>query len=214
MPLLKRWLLKLKCFYNLSYINIFFYGFPDELREDLGVVLSIIPKANNHLSFALDYIKYQYKDTTIKFPYRIYIKDVSDKKVNRLNEQQKMILHCIYSRSNDGYVRQKHIKALLNMDYCDWAIPYVVKVCDEYVVEILEMVYDILKDQNTDCFKRFCLNNTENFLRGYCRMVSYWNCYYRCKYSKFSEYIGRKLFTECFGYTKTLEKNNTQGLTT
>lgn len=209
MPSLHRLLLKLKSTCNSYYINTFLYGFPKDLREDLGEVLNLIPRrTNGTLSASDNHIIYLYKNIKIKFPYRIYIKDVPDDKVNGLNEQQRMILHCIYSRSNDGYVRQKHIKALLNIDYCDWAIPYVVKVCDEYVVEILEMVYDILKNQDTDCFKRFCLDNTENFLRGYFRMVSYWNCFYRDRYPRFREYIGRKLYRECFGYTRALEKKH------
>ncbi|MFC0562328.1 hypothetical protein [Halalkalibacter alkalisediminis] len=77
-----------------------------------------------------------------------------------------MIMHCIYSRSCDGFVRQKHLKSLLLMDYEDWAIPYIVKVCDEYIVEILEMTYDILKEQDTERIKRFCLENMERFAKA------------------------------------------------
>ena len=117
-----------------------------------------------------------------------------------------MILHCIYSRSCDGFVRQKHLNSLLLMDYEDWAIPYIVKICDEYVVEILEMTYDILKDQDTERIKRFCLENIVSFCKSYSRMISYWNEFYRYRYNNFQQYIGRKLFRECFGYSRSMER--------
>jgi hypothetical protein len=122
-----------------------------------------------------------------------------NKAINKLNDTEKLILHCIYSRSCDGYARQKHIKALLSADFLNWTIPYIVKVCDEYVIEILQMVYDNLKDKNTEVFKDFCYDDRKSFCRSYSRMHSYWNEYYRSDYYKFEEYIGYKLFVECFG---------------
>ena len=92
------------------------------------------------------------------------------------------------------------------MVYADWAIPYIFKLCDEYVVEILEITYDILKDKDTERIKRFCLENVQLFCKSYARMISYWNEYYRHKYFNFHEYIGRKLFRDCFGYTRSLER--------
>lgn len=209
MSSLHRPLFKLLNIRNSYYIDKFSHGFPDELRNDVCKVIHLIPKANyNNLSFGTskDFINYKFNTTAIMFPYRMYFQDVPDNILNTLNEQQRMILHCMYSRNSNGYVRQKHIEALLCMEYCDWAIPYVVKVCDEYVVEILEMVYELLRAQDTERFKRFCLNNSKSFVKSHCRMVSYWNCFYRHRYPKFRKYIGRKLFRECFGYTRSLEK--------
>lgn len=34
-------------------------------------------------------------------------------------------------------MREKHIKAILKEDYPDWTLPYILKLSDEYVVEIL-----------------------------------------------------------------------------
>jgi len=92
------------------------------------------------------------------------------------------------------------------MDYSDWAIPYIVKVCDEYVAEILEMAYRILKEQDTERIKIFCLENVQSFCKSYARMTSYWNEFYRYRYRNFHQYIGRKLFRECFGYSRVLER--------
>ncbi|USK68523.1 hypothetical protein [Peribacillus asahii] len=190
-------------------------GFPNNLRDDVIKVIGLIPqKPYNNVTIgeSQDTVEYFQDDNVIKFPYRIYYIDISDKFIDNLSVQQKMILHCIYSRSCDGFVRQKHLNSLLLMDYEDWAIPYIVKICDEYVVEILEMTYDILKEQDTEPIKRFCLENIGTFCKSYSRMISYWNEYYRYKYNNFQQYIGRKLFRDCFGYSKSMERRKSRDL--
>ena len=81
----------------------------------------ISQKTYNHVTIgeSQDVVEYFQDDNLIKFPYRIYYIDHSDIFVDSLSEQQEMILHCIYSRSCDGYVRQKHLNSLLMMDYED-----------------------------------------------------------------------------------------------
>jgi hypothetical protein len=188
---------------------MFHDGFPNYLRDDVTKAFRLITyKTYNNVTIGVseDNIQYFQDDNVIRFPYRIYYNDISDEVIDNLSVRQKMILHCIYSRSCDGFVRQKHCYSLLQMDYEDWAIPYIVKICDEYVVEILEMTYDILKEQDTERIKRFCLENIAPFCKSYNRMISYWNEYYRCRYKNFHHYIGRKLFRECFGYSKSMER--------
>ena len=51
--------------------------------------------------------------------------------------------------------RQKHLNALILMDFEDWAIPYIIKICDEYVVKIVAMTYEILKEKDTTSIRRF-----------------------------------------------------------
>lgn len=184
-------------------------GFPKHLNEDVTTVVGMIPhKTYNHVTIAVseDTIHYFQNNTVIRFPYRTYYIDSSDAVIEKLSLQQKMILHCIYSRSCDGFVRQKHFYSLLQMDYEDWAIPYIVKICDEYVVEIIELAYAILKEQDTERIKRFCLENIVPLCKSYNRMISYWNEFYRYRYNHFQTYIGRKLFRDCFGYSKSMER--------
>lgn len=71
-----------------------------------------------------------------------------------------------------------------------------------------QLTYRILKEQNTECFKKFCCENNKLFCKSYARMTSYWNEFYRDKYSQFYKYIGRRLFKECFGYSRALERSN------
>lgn len=194
---------------------MFHNGFPNDLKDDVTKVIGLIAdKTYNNLTIDVsqDFIQYHQYNRVIRFPYRIYYVDNSDEVTEYLSEQQKMILHCIYSRSCEGFVRQKHLRSLLLMDYEDWAIPYIVKICDEYVMEILEMTYEILKDQDTEKIKNFCSENKETFCKSYNRMISYWNEYYRHEYTNFHCYVGRKLFRECFGYSKSLDYKNKIGL--
>ncbi len=142
----------------------------------------------------------------IKMPYRIYVSDKFAASSN-LTERQKIIYHCIFSRSCDGYVRQKHIEALLGQDTPEWAMPYVIKICDEYVKEILETVYLKLCGTNCEKYKALCAINFDYFKLGHCRMISYWNEYYRNGCYRYKEYIGKKLYDECFGYNKTGQKS-------
>lgn len=185
-------------------------GFPEYLRDDVITVIKRITKQPNNINLdkTQETIEYLQGEDIIKFPYRIYNIDNSNEFIGNLNVKQKMILHCIYSRNCDGFVRQKHLNALLLMDYEDWAIPYIVKICDEYVVEVLETIYDFLKEQDTEPIKKFCSENMDSFCKSYNRMISYWNEFHKDKYNNFNNYIGRKLFRECFGYSKSMEKRS------
>jgi hypothetical protein len=188
---------------------LFQNGFPRNLSDDVSRVVELITlKTYNNVSISTsEYsVEYYLEGNLIIFPYRLYSIDISEEVIDKLSLQQKMILHCIYSRSCDGFIRQKHIQALLRMDYKNWTIPYIIKLSDEYVIEILEMIYDILKDQDNQKIKEFCLENVQSFCKSYARMISYWNEFYRDEYLDFHKYIGRKLFRECFGYSRTLER--------
>ena len=184
-------------------------GFPNDLREDVARVIKLISHEtyyNVGMSTSQQTIQYSQNNVVIKFPYRIYNINFPEEDLSKLSLQQKMIMHCIYTRSCDGFIREKHLQSLLLMDYPDWAIPYIVKLCDEYVIEILEVAYDILKEQDTERIKRFCFENTQSFCKSYARMTSYWNEFYRDRCYNFHKYIGRKLFRECFGYSRALER--------
>jgi len=184
-------------------------GFPNDLKNDLLKVTQLIPQitySNINIGVSEENIQYLADGYSIEFPYRMYFINISDDVLTELSIQQKMILHCIYTRSCNGYIRQQHLKSLLLMDFADWTIPYIVKLCDEYIVEVLEMTYDILKDRDNEQFKRFCSDNVQSFSKSYDRMISYWNEYYRDKYSYFKKYVGRKLFRECFGYSNSIKQ--------
>ena len=114
-------------------------GFPKYLRNEVSKAVNHIPlKTYSYVNRGTteQSIEYIQESNLIRFPYRIYYTNVSDEVFSELSIEQEVVLHCIYTRSCDGYVRQKHLKSLLLMAYPDWAIPYIVKLCDEYVIEM------------------------------------------------------------------------------
>lgn len=142
---------------------------------------------------------------TIRFPYRIYLPDSLDGMA--LPPARAAMLHCLFSRSHDGFVRQRHIQALLDGEPPEWALPYIVEVCGEYVVQILDLVYSRLRDRDTSSYAELCRLNLPHFLYVHARMISYWNEFYRwgtCR--RYRDYVGRALFQQCFGYTRSLER--------
>ncbi len=182
---------------------MFSCAFPRDLKENLNKVMEILPAETfNNVPFVTggDNIAYTLGDSVVEIPYRMYLLDVSDAAYETLSHTQKQILCCIYTRSCDGYLREKYLRKLLDMPIQPWIIPFIVKLCDEYVLEILEILYDKLKDRDNTDIRAFCLKNKSAIRKSYARMISYYNVYYRRYEWNFREYIGRKLFEECLGY--------------
>lgn len=190
--------------------RMFEESFPKSLRQDVVFVCGKIAEktcndalggqSEQSLSWIL------LNGEKITFPYRVYYPDELENTQEGFTAAQQIIYHCIFSRSCNGYVREKHVRALLAAEMPDWAMPYIIKVCDEYVIEIPELVYGCLKDADTTLYKELCKKNLPLFLYGYRRMISYWNEFYRSECPEYAQYIGRRLYQECFGYTRAMEK--------
>ncbi len=185
-------------------------AFPKHLAADVEVVcnaLRITDEERGGVWYHDHTTRWQLSSgEKIRIPYRIYIGDDLIFP-NQMTAQQKLIYHCVCSRNHNGYIRQKHIEALLDSDPPEWAKPYVIKICDEYVIEILEVVYLKLKDKNCEEYKILCDMNIDYIKLGHSRMISYWNEFYRWDCYRYQEYIGKKLYKECFGYHKTGQKS-------
>lgn len=188
---------------------MFYNAFPSGLRESLNVVIETLPNNTfNNVPFAIsdNSITYTLKNHVVDIPYRMYLLDIADAKYENQNQIQKQILCCIYTRSCDGYIREKYLRRLLDMPIEEWVIPFIVKLCDEYVLEILDIIYDKLKERDNTDIQDFCLRNKVSVSKSYARMISYWNEYYRgCEFD-FRKYIGRSLFWECLGCNRTFER--------
>ena len=184
-------------------------AFPSCLEGNLNRIIQIMPQTtfNNVSAAASDNaIEYIIKNNVVAIPYRMYLLDISDVEYEKLTQTQKQILCCIYTRSCNGYIREKYLRKLLDMPIEHWVIPFVIKLCDEYVIELIEIIYDKLKERDNTDIQNFCLKNKITIRKSYSRMISYWNVYYRGYEFNFKKYIGRKLFIECLGYDRTFER--------
>ena len=103
-------------------------------------------------------------------------------------------------------MREKHLKFLLDNDRYEWIYPYILKLSDEYIMEIVELIYKKLSLRDTTLLKKFCVLNLQQFLKSHDRMISYWNEFYRDRCYRYKEYVGRKLYKQCFGYSRSFEK--------
>ncbi len=189
-------------------------AFPKELENDLKFVFNAFVKRTRYSwttrfhSNGGEKIYDLSNDETVIVPYRLYFEDtLTEEQEQKLTTTQKDIYHCIFTLCYDGHIREKHIIALLENDnIAEWVYPFILKNSSEYVVEILTTIYNKLKDKDNTLLKEFCKNNLQVFLYCHARMISYWDYFYRKDCYRYENYIGKKLFEECFGYSKRMEK--------
>ena len=133
---------------------------------------------------------------------------IDDEKIyNELEDKEEQFIYsCIYTRSCDGYVRQRHMRKIMENDFPQWCMPYILKLSSEYVVEIVDDIYKYMKVRDNTSFQLFCKNNPHIFRNSYSRMVSYWNEFYRCRCYKFHNYVGYRLYKDKI-FKKPGEKN-------
>ena len=120
----------------------------------------------------------------VVIPYRVYNPAPPAHYASGLSRTEQAVTAAIYSRHNDGLIRQRALGTLLDL-YEPWTAPFVVQLLGEYVIQICA---DIEKFTRTALPARPAMQNSlPAFLRqNPCfaeltrqRAVSYWSCYYR-----------------------------------
>ncbi|MCI9233117.1 MAG: hypothetical protein HFH08_00800 [Bacilli bacterium] len=187
---------------NLLYLTNMF---PKKLKNDCINLISKFQIENIKMSELTT--TYQLTRETVTIPYRI---EIIEQEVENLNETEKILLYCIYTRHYDGHIREKYIKKLLEIELYEWEFPFLLQLSQEYVYEIVEVIYNELKKGKNVKLKEFAKNNKELMCKGYSKMLEYWNRFYRNKCLNLHNYVGRKLFYECFGYSRKYEKKRYQ----
>ena len=193
---------------------VFAEGFPKELNRAYLHAVSVISTrtVNNVPCGVLDEynsdqeIYYLTDGSKIRFPYRICFED-DDPAYHDLDGLEKSIYDCIFTRHCDGRIREKHLKNLLAAGIHEWFMPYILRLSSEYVVEIIEIIYEAIKGIDNRMIQDFCRSNPVLLKRAYTRMGSYWECYYKYQYPMFADYVGKKLFEECFFPAKNFEQS-------
>ena len=180
-------------------------AFPESLKPDILVVTDILPLDNNKVKlsngeiYKVDNLIYPSSITVrlngelLAIPYRLYFNEPDKEKEDKLTDNQKTILNCIYLRHQDGFLRQKRLEKLIdNKEY--WILPFMFQLLGEYVFEILVVLEKHISEKNIEDYIRFKLENPQYFQQTESRMISYWNEYYRQpQFPKLKDYIGKKL---------------------
>ncbi|MFD5142921.1 hypothetical protein [Streptomyces sp. NPDC058401] len=167
-------------------------AFPAELASDAEAVLAVMPgsRLQPQASFSVTV-----EGRQVLIPGRLYNNEPSTDRVASLSSRQQQLLHCLYSRHCDGIVRQRHLEKVVGSTD-PWVVPFVVQLVGEYVLEILVVICDELRDLATPgtcghlAYGQFLVDNPAFFARTQRRVVSYWSCYYRGAYASFRGYPG------------------------
>ncbi|MFD4228788.1 hypothetical protein [Streptomyces sp. NPDC058545] len=162
-------------------------AFPPELSGDAEAALAVMPASNLR---PLEPFSAYVEGQQVSIPGRLYNDEPPTEAVASLSSRQRQLLHCLYSRHCDGMVRQLHLTEVV--DSADpWVVPFVVQLVGEYVLEILVVIRDEIRDLATPgarsrlAYGQFIVENPAFFARTQRRVVSYWSCYYRSAYSTF-----------------------------
>lgn len=189
-----------------KYRKILLDAFPITLRKDVEIVLDILPfdvneiklsdgqtyKTENFIHPHLQTVQLDGEILTI--PYRINLNEPEPDKELKLTSRQKTILNCIYLRHHNGYVRQRRLEKIESDEY--WITTFTFPLLGEYIFEILEVLSKQLDDKKLKNYQLFAIENPQYFQKTECRMVSYWNEYYRWKFPNFRLYMGRIIFDQ------------------
>lgn len=98
-----------------------------------------------------------------------------------LSGTEKLIYDCIYSRSTDGYSREKALRSLYaakSLPLPFWTIPYLYLSLSDYVIEISSIVKPDDEDI-VNAFQKLSSLNPEQYRLTKARATSYWNEYYK-----------------------------------
>ena len=156
-------------------LTVFEKGFPDYLSDKVSRVIMVIRKNEKRLVSGLECVdaynssseEYRLSDgSKVTFPYRMYFEDDDDLYSGISDREEKLIFDCIFTRNCNGFVREKHLKNILDCDTIpEWCMPYILRLSSEYVVEIIDTIYHGLKEKDNAAFISFCRNNLPIFKR-------------------------------------------------
>lgn len=171
-------------------------AFPRRLRADVRAALEVLPSAEFPPASPFRTLL---ADEVVTIPYRIYVPEPSADCEEALPPKQRAVLDCLYTRHHDGWVRQRRLERVVGLVE-PWVTPFVVQLIGEYVEEILLVIErSLLPGLATpgspvdSIYGGFAAENPQFVGLTGQRATSYWDCYYRRRRPKLSDYPGYRL---------------------
>lgn len=96
---------------------------------------------------------------------------------------------CLGTRHYNGFLRQACVTRLLGCEQY-WAVPFVLQLLGEYVVEVILPIEAFLKSGAGQAVRDFVAENARYMVTLEKRALSYWDCYYRQQFSDKQDYPG------------------------
>ncbi len=180
--------------------------FPQQLSPALSRVVEILPASPFEATF--DYAtsgprairRVLVEGEWVNLGSRIYNAEPDAAMLGTEGELVQAIVACVYSRSHDGYVREKYLRRLLALPY-PWVAPFVFQLVGEYVMALAQLIADrsaaLLANEG---YRRFVWDNPEFLALTWARAVSYEDCYYRYYrrlYTPEENYPAFRFLSEC-----------------
>jgi hypothetical protein len=167
-------------------------AFPASVATAARAVAALVSEAARPASV----IEVQVEGQTVTLPGRIYAPERDGATVAALPPAERLVLHCLYTRHHDGFVRARHLDAVLAAD-APWAVPFVVQLIGEYVLAIVQTIEARLDlgpaSADRARYREFTRGNGRYLETVSSRVVSYWNCYHRAAYPRLATYPGAVL---------------------
>jgi len=133
----------------------------------------------------------------LELPYRVYFQEPAPGVEQRLTDKQRQLLHCLYVRHHDGFVRQRHLEQVLASGEPEvFTTPFTFSLLGDYVREILEVVAAHLAPPLLASYVRLIQENPRYWSQTQGRVASYWDIYYRVGRRgapAFRHYVGSQL---------------------
>ena len=187
--------------------------FPQEEASDVHAALALMPLDtsrrldNGQLLRPADIFSEEVRPviwhgTRLAVPYRLYVHEPAPEVWQRLSIRQQQVLHCLYLRHYDGYLRQRHLEALLALDNgtpAAFTVPFTFSLVGEYVQEILAVLAAKLTPALLASYVALIEENPLYWQQTQGRVASYWDVYYRRGRGgapAFRHYVGARLLTQ------------------
>lgn len=98
---------------------------------------------------------------------------------------------CLVSRATDGFLRQSAATTITTLR-SEWAAPFVATLLGDYVVEVVEVVWDALPGFDQALYANFVRENRTAVRTIRAQATSYWNAYYRDRFPEKRDYPALK----------------------
>jgi hypothetical protein len=161
-------------------------AFPKNLESHVRTVVAIMPAVAKPRS-PDDIGSITLDGRPLRIPARIYHPEPDSRDTTSLTAVEQSIAACLYTRHQDGYVRQRALEVALNIDEA-WAVPFILQLLGEYVIELVEKAATVMKGPPRNAFVVFLRENPGFLELTSQRATSYWNEYYRTQFWRREDY--------------------------
>ena len=184
--------------------------FPSVAQTEVQAVLGLLPlevsrqlvNSNSESLLSKECCLLTWNGMQLVLPYRVYFREPAADELHRLTSRQRQVLHCLYLRYYDGYVRQRHVEALFALSEGlpeAFTTPFTFSLLGEYVEEILAVLAQQLTPALLASYVKLINENPLYWQQIHGRVASYWDVYYRIRKRRaprFQHYVGARILAK------------------